>query len=295
LLTNTTAKTDKDMMKSLSFFCILLLFTNSLSNASVNNGLYDVNFVGSTSAAAPAPSSEITTPVVEASMAPASAVSPPSRPADLVEAPTVAPAAAPAAAAPARDFTVSSAGGRADHGEELVNVRSCNSIVFIEGARTNSNRGGCDDLKTARSFVDVLMRQLPICIAEGVRASGISKAIKKTKIYNAGSLRTRPSSGGCRSLHYAARALDIWGMDVIFDDNTSLYTRMHIDHRNRPFYKEFNKCWERETEALMRRLYPNNTRCHNYDGLIDCSDRDHQNHIHASFPYCPKKSGFCSI
>ncbi len=285
MLTINGSKTDKVLMKSIFFFSILFSAGSSLSNASVNNGFYDVEF----SSSAPA-TSEVTTPVVESSMAPASAVSPPSRPENL----TAASAAAAAPATPTRDYTVRSAGSRAD-GEALVNLRSCNSIVFISGQRSNRNRNNCDTLKTAGSFVETLMRQLPLCIAEGVRASGISKPIKNTKVYNAHSLRTTRQTSDCRSIHYKARALDIWGMDVTFEDGTNLYTKMHIDDRNRPFYKEFNKCWERETKAAMRREYPSSRRCHSYDGLIDCSRSDHRDHVHVSLPYCPKKTGYCSF
>ncbi len=276
-------KTDNYLMKQILFLCILISLGNSLSNASVNNGLYDVDF----SSDAPATSSEVTTPVV-AEMAAASAPAPttvprpPSRPA--VQAAVTPPA-------PARDYTVRSAGSRAD-GEDLVNIRSCNSIIFISGPRGTNNRNGCDELKTARSFADTLMHQLPLCIAEGVRASGISKPIKNTKIYNAHSVRSTPQTSDCRSLHYKGRAFDIWGMDVTFEDGTTLYTKMHIDHRSRPFYKEFNKCWERETKAVMRRT---NRQCERYDGLLDCADRDHRDHVHVSLPYCPKKPGYCSF
>ena len=270
-------------MKSIFFFSILFFVGSSLSNASVNNGFYDVEF----SSTAPA-TSEVTTPVVEASMAPASAVSPPSRPANLA-------AAAPAAPAePTRDYSVRSAGRRAYLQEALSDVRSCNSLVFIEGLKTSRNQNDCDTLTTAQSFVATLMRQLPLCVAEGVRASGVTKPIKQTKIYNAGSLRTTPRPSGNLSLHYAARALDIWQIDVVFEDNTTLNTPMTVDSKNRPFYKKFNDCWERETVAALRRQYPNNRSCHSYDGLIDCSQRDHRDHVHVSLPYCPKKSGYNS-
>jgi hypothetical protein len=178
--------------------------------------------------------------------------------------------------------------------EALSDVRSCKSLVFIEGVKTSRNRTACDTLTTAKSFVPTLMRQLPLCIAEGVRASGVSKPIKQTKIYNAGSLRTGRDKSGDLSLHYAARALDIWQIDVIFEDNTALNTPMTVASKKNPFYKKFNDCWERETVSALRRQYPNNRRCHNYDGLIDCSRRDHRDHVHVSMPYCPKKRGYNS-
>ncbi len=268
-------------MKSIFFFSILFFVGNSLSNASVNNGFYDVDF----SSSAPA-TSEVTTPAVEASMAPAAAVSPPSRPANLTA--TAAPAT------PTRDYTVRSAGRRAMLQEALSDVRSCNSLVFIEGAKSSRNRNDCDTLTTAQSFVATLMRQLPLCVAEGVRASGVTKPIKQTKIFNAGSLRGGARPSGNLSLHYAARALDIWQIDVVFEDNTTLNTPMTVASKNLPFYKKFNDCWERETVAALRRQYPNNRSCHSYDGLIDCSQRDHRDHVHVALPYCPKKRGFNS-
>lgn len=277
-------------MKLILFLSTLVLVGNTFSNATINNGLYDVDFSAPNAVDA---SSEVTTPVVEDSMAPASIPIPPSRPADL-QTDEVAAAASPAPAAPTQDYTVRSAGRRAHLQEALSEVRSCNSLVFIEGTKTSRNRNDCDTLTTAQSFVATLMRQLPLCVAEGVRASGITKPIKQTKVYNAGSLRTTPRPSGNLSLHYAARALDIWQIDVIFNDNTTLNTPMTVDSRNKPFYKKFNDCWERETEATMRRLYPNNRRCHSYDGLIDCSRNDHRDHVHVSLPYCPKKSGYNS-
>lgn len=287
MLTKNGSKTDKVSMKSIFFFSILFFVGNSLSNASVNNGFYDVEF----SSSAPA-TSEVTTPVVEASMAPASAVSPPSRPANLT---TASAAAAPAApAVPTRDYSVRSAGRRAHLQEALSDVRSCNSLVFIEGTKTSRNRNDCDTLTTAQSFVSTLMRQLPLCVAEGVRASGYSKPIKQTKVYNAKSVRTGTDNDGNMSLHFTGRALDIWQIDVIFEDNTTLNTPMTVASKNLPFYKKFNDCWERETVAALRRQYPNNRSCHSYDGLIDCSRRDHRDHVHVSLPYCPKKTGYNS-
>lgn len=273
-------------MKSLFFVSILFFVGNSLSNASVNNGFYDVDF----SSSAPT-SSEVTAPAVEASMAPASAVSPPSRPASVTAA---AAAASAPSTEPTRDYTVRSAGRRAHLREALSEVRSCNSLVFIEGTKTSGNRNDCDTLTTAQSFVSTLMRQLPLCVAEGVRASGVTKPIKQTKVYNAASVRTGTDDDGNMSLHFAGRALDIWQIDVIFQDNTTLNTPMTVASKNLPFYKKFNDCWERETVAALRRQYPNNRRCHSYDGLIDCSRRDHRDHVHVSLPYCPKKTGYNS-
>jgi hypothetical protein len=277
------------MMKSIFFFSILFFVGSSLSNASVNNGFYDVEF-----SSAPA-TSEVTTPAVEASMAPASAVSPPSRPASLTASVAAAAAAPAAPAEPTRDYTVRSAGRRAHLQEALSDVRSCNSLVFIEGLKTSRNRNDCDTLTTAQSFVATLMRQLPLCVGEGVRASGVTKPIKQTKVYNAGSLRTGRDNRGNLSLHFAARALDIWQIDVIFEDNTTLNTPMTVASKNRPFYKKFNACWKRETEAALRRQYPNNRSCHGYDGVIDCRRRDHHDHVHVSLPYCPKKRGYNSF
>lgn len=206
---------------------------------------------------------------------------------------TTASASAPAPAAkPAetekRDYTVNSAGSKA-HGEKLVNLRSCGKLTFISGDKVDGNRSKCDTLLTAESFVSTLMTQMPFCIQEAVIAKGITKPIKKSNIYNGGSIRTEPAYGDL-SLHYKARAIDVWQIDVIFEDGSSLKTPMKIQSKNDVFYKKFNACWERLTKAKMKKI---NTQCQRYDGALDCNyNKAHHTHVHLSLPYCPKKTGY---
>lgn len=216
------------------------------------------------------------------------------QPAAKITAASAAPAPkAPVASAPAptKDYTVRSKGTKAGNGEKLVSLSSCGSIRLISGDKTKKNEGTCDPLVTSESFSKVLMTQMPLCIAEGVKSAGIKTPIKKTNVYNAGSLRTENPGRSRLSLHFAARAIDIWDIDVQFTDGTWLKTPMRVESKNKPFYKSFNACWARLTVAAMKKIDP---KCDGLSGMIDCRDANHRDHVHLSLPYCPKKSGWRS-
>lgn len=254
----------------------LMFFAPAIASFMDGQGLYNLSGVANE-------------PVAEVTRAPEPEAAPQPEP-QMTTASAAPQAPAKTTEAPKKDYSVKSAGSKAHLGEKLVNIKSCNSIQFITGMK-GANQNKCDELKTAESFAGVLMEQLPICIQEGVAAKGINKPIKKSKVYNAGSLRTRTPPRGDLSLHYAARAIDIWNIDVFFEDGTSLKTPMNINSKNDAFYKKFNSCWERLTKERMKKK---NSQCQRYDGVIDCADRDHRTHVHLSLPYCPKKSGYKS-
>jgi Extensin-like protein C-terminus len=191
-------------------------------------------------------------------------------------------------------YSMPSRGTNANKGEKLVSLKSCDPIKMILGKKPKSGKvGKCGDVTIAESFAPVLMKNLPICIAEGAKASGIDKPIQSTNVYNADSYSKRKTSSGSRwSLHSTGRAFDIWQIDVMFSDGTTLKTPMTVSSKNKPFYKKFNACWERLIKQKMAKI---NSQCQRFDGLINCTDKNHQDHVHLSLPYCPRASGYSTI
>ncbi len=205
------------------------------------------------------------------------------------------------AAAPAKggsffnpSYKMPSTGTKGHKGEKLVNLKSCDQIKMITGEKPRSGKeGSCGEVKIAASFVPTLMSQLPICIQEGAKASGKNMPIQKTNIYNAGAFNEKKTkSNGKWSLHSTGRAFDIYQIDVIFNDGSSLKTPMTIKSKKNPFYTSFNKCW---SSFMKKKMAAQKSSCGWMDGHIGSEDRYHQQSIHLSLPYCPRLAGYSSI
>jgi hypothetical protein len=185
-------------------------------------------------------------------------------------------------------YSLRSLGFKAN-GEPMSHLNSCGKIRMVLGQKRGRQNPSCDPVKIANTFAPMLMKNLPICIAEAVKASGINKTIATTNIFNADSYRDRRAINNGRftnkwSMHSTGRAFDIYQIDVNFTDGSKLETPMTVNSRNRPFYRNFNNCWRQLNNGCDGSLR----------GLIDCKDSDHRDHVHLSMPFCPRRAGYSS-
>lgn len=195
--------------------------------------------------------------------------------------PPVAQKPKPVATVATANYNLSSLGKRAQLGERLSSLKSCGLIRFVNGIKRGNNTR-CEEVEIANSFAAQLMKNLPLCMAEGAKAAGKNSKIVSSNIYNAGAYSNRPVYGKKKmSMHSTGRAIDIYQMDMTFADGTKMNVPMMISHKNHPFYKTFNSCWQKKMS----------TKCGS-KGIIDCKDPGHHDHVHLSMPFCPRKAGF---
>lgn len=118
------------------------------------------------------------------------------------------------------------------------------------------------------------------CVDAGLRAQGNSAA-DDIHVVHDGILGDRNHSP--RSLHAEARAIDIRSIDVKLVNGSSRKIT-YAGTSNRSFYTAFRSCWgnvvKRENGCP---LYQGNA---GRTGSIGWEDRNHQNHMHTSVPYC---------
>ncbi|MBY0385879.1 hypothetical protein K2X05_12040 [bacterium] len=268
------------MKKWIYFISTLMFFLPAIAIDLGGQGIYDLGN----------PSAEVS----EVTRAPEPVLAPQPEP-QLTTA--SAPAKVPTATAtppstPQKNYSISRNGYFGSQRALLYSLRSCEPIKFMSGTKPSkpAREKNCSPIEVDKAFGELLMSDLPICIAEGVKASGVTKKIKRTNIYNDGTFADRDTSSGSISLHANARAIDINRIDVQFEDNTWLNTPMTINSKKNAFYVNFNKCWVNRTIARMKK--ESTKSCHYFKGVIDCKDKYHTNHVHLSMPYCPRRRGF---
>jgi hypothetical protein len=304
MLRNKVHFSDVSHMKKIIFFTLqflIFIYSTHLWAYMESSGFYELSNYSSASQSSNPPEQESTPETQQTTSEAVSNAStlessprPKERPApqprlstSSAPKPAVQPQAEKPATPPApANYSLTPTDTNGNHAEPLAKLKSCAPIKMILGKKSSRNNK-CEDVTIAMSFAPVLMKNLPLCIAEAAKAKGIQRPIKQTNVYNANSYTRRRSASGQWSLHSTGRAFDIYQIDVQFADGTWLRTPMTIASKKDKFYKSFNACWERITKA--------SNRC-GFDGLIDCNDnKAHHDHVHLSMPYCPKKSGYSSI
>lgn len=148
----------------------------------------------------------------------------------------------------------------------------------ITGNFTNYN---CANRRQVSEILKEFMNtHMPECIQKGMEAQGLGQ-VDQIHIIHDGVLGDRRHSP--RSLHAENRAIDINTFRITTYDSRVL-TLKFKDRANRPFYRAFRQCWG---QAVMQ-----HNGCPSYNsnvaqtGTIGWEDRNHQNHMHTSVPYC---------
>ena len=148
----------------------------------------------------------------------------------------------------------------------------------VTGNYTNYNCANRRQIsEILKEFMDSYM---PSCVQKGMDAQGLGQ-LDQLHIIHDGVLGDRRHSP--RSLHAENRAIDINTFRVTTYDSRVLSLKFK-DRKNRPFYEAFRQCWG---EVVKQ-----NNGCPSYNGVtartgtIGWEDRNHQNHMHTSVPYC---------
>lgn len=154
--------------------------------------------------------------------------------------------------------------------------RECTDIVTgnYNGIGCANRRGMAVILK---DFMDTYMEA---CVDEALSSNGMGN-LDQLHIIHDGILGDRRHSP--RSLHAENRAIDIRAFRVTLNDGR-VKTLNFRDRKNRDFYRAFRRCWGKVVNT--------HNGCPPYGGNIERTgsigweDRNHQNHMHTSVPYC---------
>ncbi len=127
---------------------------------------------------------------------------------------------------------------------------------------------------------DFMDQYMPECVQEALDKVGDGE-LDQLHIIHDGVLGDRRHSP--RSLHAENRAIDIRSFRVRFYDGREK-TYVFKGTTNREFYRAFRQCWGQKVSE--------NNGCPYYGGSVERTgsigweDRNHQNHMHTSVPYC---------
>jgi hypothetical protein len=147
-----------------------------------------------------------------------------------------------------------------------------------EGYKCASSRGISVILK---HFVDTHIYK---CVDAGLAAQG-GGVVDELHIVHAGIQGDRNHSP--RSLHAEARAVDIRSLEMRLT-NGKVKNFVYKGTANRAFYTAFRKCWGQVVHNYNGCPYYRNDA--GLTGSIGWENKDHQNHMHTSVPYCVKGS-----
>ncbi len=154
--------------------------------------------------------------------------------------------------------------------------RECTHLVTgnYTGIRCANRRGMAVILK---DFMDNYME---CCVDQALQSNNMG-SLDSLHIIHDGILGDRRHSP--RSLHAENRAIDIRAFRVTLNDGL-VKTLNFRDRANRAFYNEFRKCWGKviNTQNGCPAYGGNIART----GSIGWEDRNHQNHMHTSVPFC---------
>lgn len=140
---------------------------------------------------------------------------------------------------------------------------------------------GCSNRRMISKILKSFMEEhIPSCVQEAMNATEEGR-LDQLHIIHDGILGDRRHSP--RSLHAENRAIDIRSFLVTKADQTQVEYVYRLK-TNRKFFTEFRKCWGKAVhefngcplirgQALLT-------------GSIGWEDRNHQNHLHTSVPYC---------
>ena len=142
------------------------------------------------------------------------------------------------------------------------------------GYNCASRRGISDILN---KFMNNYMHQ---CVDAGLAAQGGGR-VAELHVIHAGILGDRNHSP--RSLHAENRAIDIKSFDMKLTSGAvkkfNFATAAH-----KPFFQAFRRCWGQVVNRYNGCPLINNNP--GLTGSIGWEDRNHQNHMHTSVPYC---------
>jgi hypothetical protein len=127
---------------------------------------------------------------------------------------------------------------------------------------------------------DFMDKYMPVCVQEGLDAIGEGE-LDQLHIIHDGILGDRRHSP--RSMHAENRAIDIRAFRITMYDGREVEYRFN-DSSKRNFFKAFRACWGKTVnEKNDCPLYSGDV---GRTGSIGWEDRNHQNHMHTSVPYC---------
>lgn len=154
--------------------------------------------------------------------------------------------------------------------------RECTDTVT--GNYTNYN---CANRRQISEILkDYMDNHMPSCVQEGMDAVGLGQ-LDQLHIIHDGILGDRRHSP--RSMHAENRAIDIRAFRITTYDSREI-TLNFKDRGNRDFYRAFRKCWGNVVKVNNDcPLYGGNLE---RTGSIGWEDKNHQNHMHTSVPYC---------
>lgn len=139
----------------------------------------------------------------------------------------------------------------------------------------------CASGRRISQILDGFMKQhMQTCVQQALRQQGGGQ-MRDFHIVHAGIFGDPNHSP--RSLHAENRAIDIKSIQVRLTTG-ALRTYVFANRNDRPFYNAFRSCWgqvvSRENGCPLFNGSPTLT------GSIGWEDRNHQNHMHVSVPYC---------
>lgn len=134
--------------------------------------------------------------------------------------------------------------------------------------------------QVASILKDFMDEHMTACVNESLRANNMGE-LQDLHLIHVGVLGDPRHSP--RSLHAQNRAIDIHTMRITLTDGTKR-DMVFGNSANRSFFTQFRQCWGKAIAS--------HNDCPLYNGQagltgsIGWEDRNHQNHMHTSVPYC---------
>jgi len=168
-------------------------------------------------------------------------------------------------------------------------LEACGTVQFGESCYP---RGPA--YKVTPEFSQYLMKEMPQCISEGLKAQGYSGSFKKLKFIGDTYANRDIRNGNSISMHATGRSIDLEKVEITLDNgqpyNVNMTKTSARTNGKSKFYAGVVQCWQRANRA----------RCQGYahsltprSGALDWTftGSDHTGHVHMSMPFCPHKPG----
>ncbi len=144
-------------------------------------------------------------------------------------------------------------------------------------------------------FSDYMMKQMPKCVSESLKAQGRNANFKKLTIIGDTYANREIRGGGRMSMHSTGRGIDLVDLNIVLNNgekyNVDMTRSSFKSGKYSKFYKTFVTCWQNA----------NKSRCAGQSGLTPRSgaldstyNSLHYAHVHLSMPFCPRKPGIAS-
>lgn len=150
------------------------------------------------------------------------------------------------------------------------------------------------------AYMSFYEQTMPACMNQAARVINPSWEVVHTDMVHLSALRENATvsgrNGRRHSLHAVGRALDVRELHITLANGQRFnvdYMRAMSNPRGpeRRFFQALRDCWERANQNRGCRSFGNREhRC-----SLGWEDRNHQDHLHLSMPYCPEKPGFAQI